>query len=73
MLFRSMTARGSDIDDEFSEVRAGLAYGDVTVGGTPDALALTSTAGAGATVLCGNVQTANATVFVIDNVLLPTT
>src|SRR5690349_5727351 len=51
----------------------GLAYGDVTVGGTPDALALTSTGGAGAKVLCGNVQTANATVFVIDNVLLPTT
>jgi uncharacterized surface protein with fasciclin (FAS1) repeats len=50
----------------------GLADGDVTVGGTPDALELTSTGGTTARVLCGNVQTANATVFVIDKVLLPT-
>lgn len=50
-----------------------LAYGDVTVGGTPEALELTSTKGTAAHVLCGNVQTANATVFVIDKVLLPTT
>jgi uncharacterized surface protein with fasciclin (FAS1) repeats len=50
-----------------------LAYGDVTVGGTPEALALTSTNGTAAHVVCGNVQTANATVFVIDKVLLPTT
>jgi uncharacterized surface protein with fasciclin (FAS1) repeats len=49
-----------------------LAYGDVTVGGTADALALTAAAGGIAHVLCGNVQTANATVFVIDKVLLPT-
>lgn len=50
-----------------------LAYGDVTVGGTPEALELTSTNGTAAHVLCGNVQTANATVFVIDKVLLPRT
>jgi uncharacterized surface protein with fasciclin (FAS1) repeats len=50
----------------------GLAYGDVTVGGTPEALQLTSTDGIVAKVLCGNVQTANATVFVVDKVLLPT-
>jgi uncharacterized surface protein with fasciclin (FAS1) repeats len=49
----------------------GLAYGDVAVGGTPGALELTSTDGTVAKVLCGNVQTANATVFVIDEVLLP--
>jgi uncharacterized surface protein with fasciclin (FAS1) repeats len=48
-----------------------LAYGDVTVGGTPDALELTSNGGTAAKVRCGNVQTANATVFVIDEVLLP--
>ena len=50
-----------------------LAYGDVTVGGTPDAIRLTSTAGTAAKVLCGNVQTATATVFVIDEVLRPAT
>jgi uncharacterized surface protein with fasciclin (FAS1) repeats len=49
-----------------------LAYGDLTVAGTPDALRLTTADGTAATVLCGNVQTANATVFVIDKVLLPT-
>jgi len=43
----------------------------VTVAGTPDALELTSTGGTAAKVRCGNVQTANATVFVIDEVLLP--
>jgi uncharacterized surface protein with fasciclin (FAS1) repeats len=48
-----------------------LAYGDVTVGGTADALVLTSTNGTVAHVVCGNVQTANATVFVIDEVLVP--
>jgi uncharacterized surface protein with fasciclin (FAS1) repeats len=48
-----------------------LAHGDVTVGGTPDALTLTSTGGTAAKVVCGNVQTANATVFVIDQVLQP--
>jgi uncharacterized surface protein with fasciclin (FAS1) repeats len=48
-----------------------LAYGDVTVGGTPEALELTSTGGTAAKVRCGNVQTAYTTVFVIDEVLLP--
>jgi uncharacterized surface protein with fasciclin (FAS1) repeats len=50
-----------------------LAYGDVTVGGTPDVIRLTSTSNTAATVLCGNVPTANATVFVIDEVLRPAT
>jgi uncharacterized surface protein with fasciclin (FAS1) repeats len=45
----------------------------VTVGGTPDVIRLTSTSNTAATVLCGNVPTANATVFVIDEVLRPAT
>lgn len=48
-----------------------LAWGDVTVGGTPEALALTSTDGGTAGVVCGNVTTANATVFLVDAVLTP--
>ena len=47
----------------------------VTVGGTADALTLsadqTVLGAADATVLCGNVQTANATVYIIDQVLSP--
>jgi uncharacterized surface protein with fasciclin (FAS1) repeats len=49
-----------------------LAGGTVTVGGTADAPTFT---GGGntepATTLCGNIPTANATVFVIDSVLMP--
>jgi uncharacterized surface protein with fasciclin (FAS1) repeats len=48
-----------------------LAYGDVTAGGTPEAVVLTSTDGTVAKVVCGNVRAANATVFVIDAVLTP--
>ncbi|MDR6986704.1 putative surface protein with fasciclin (FAS1) repeats [Paenarthrobacter nitroguajacolicus] len=40
--------------------------GEVTVGGTKDALTVD-----GASVICGGVQTANATVYLIDSVLMP--
>jgi uncharacterized surface protein with fasciclin (FAS1) repeats len=40
--------------------------GTVTVAGTPDALTVN-----GAKVICGGVQTANATVYLIDKVLTP--
>jgi uncharacterized surface protein with fasciclin (FAS1) repeats len=46
-----------------------LAGGDVTIGGTATAPTLTDGMGNTATVLCGNIPTANATVFVIDKVL----
>jgi uncharacterized surface protein with fasciclin (FAS1) repeats len=39
----------------------------VEITGTPDALMINGTA----TVICGNVQTANATVYLIDTVLMP--
>jgi uncharacterized surface protein with fasciclin (FAS1) repeats len=48
-----------------------LAGGDVTIGGTAEAPTLTSGNGTQARVLCGNVPTSNATVFVIDKVLMP--
>lgn len=43
-----------------------LQGGTLTVGGSGDALTVN-----GATVLCGNIPTANATVFVIDTVMMP--
>jgi len=50
-----------------------LVGGEVTVSGTAtdDGLKLTSSGGTEATVLCGNIPTSNATVFVIDKVLMP--
>jgi uncharacterized surface protein with fasciclin (FAS1) repeats len=48
-----------------------LAGGQVRIGGTVDAPTLTSGDGTEASVLCGNIPTANATVFVIDKVLMP--
>ncbi len=48
-----------------------LAGGDVKVGGSADAPTLTSGGGTEASVLCGNIPTSNATVFVIDKVLMP--
>jgi len=47
-----------------------LAGGDVTVGGSADAPTFTGGDGNAATTLCGNIPTANATVFVIDKVLM---
>ncbi len=40
--------------------------GEVTVGGSKDALTVD-----GANVICGGVHTANATVYLIDSVLMP--
>jgi uncharacterized surface protein with fasciclin (FAS1) repeats len=48
-----------------------LAAGDVTIGGTAEAPTVTDGMGNTANVLCGNIPTANATVFVIDRVLMP--
>ena len=48
-----------------------LAGGDVTIGGTADAPTITDGQGNTAKVLCGNIPTSNATVFVIDRVLMP--
>jgi len=48
-----------------------LAGGTVTIGGTPGAPTVTDGKGDTANVLCGNIPTANATVFVIDKVLMP--
>ncbi len=48
-----------------------LSGGTVTIGGTADAPTFDGGNGTAATNLCGNVPTANATVFVIDSVLMP--
>ncbi|GAA3102066.1 fasciclin domain-containing protein [Pseudonocardia yunnanensis] len=48
-----------------------LAGGDVTIGGTAAAPTVTDGQGNTANVLCGNIPTSNATVFVIDKVLMP--
>jgi uncharacterized surface protein with fasciclin (FAS1) repeats len=48
-----------------------LAGGQVTIGGTADAPTVTDGQGNTATILCGNIPTSNATVFVIDKVLMP--
>lgn len=50
---------------------AQLTGGEVTIGGTADAPTITDGAGNTANVLCGNIPTDNATVFVIDKVLMP--
>jgi uncharacterized surface protein with fasciclin (FAS1) repeats len=47
-----------------------LAGGDVTIGGTAAAPTVTDGMGNTANVLCGNIPTSNATVFVIDKVLM---
>jgi uncharacterized surface protein with fasciclin (FAS1) repeats len=48
-----------------------LAGPELTIGGTADAPTVTDPAGNTAKVLCGNIPTSNATVFVIDKVLMP--
>ncbi|MHA6622650.1 fasciclin domain-containing protein [Pseudonocardia sp. DLS-67] len=48
-----------------------LAGGQVTIGGTAEAPTVTDGMGNTAKVLCGNIPTENATVFVIDKVLMP--
>jgi uncharacterized surface protein with fasciclin (FAS1) repeats len=49
-----------------------LTGGDLTIGGTAAAPTVTGGDGTQATVLCGDLPTKNATVFVIDKVLRPT-
>ncbi|MGI5133096.1 fasciclin domain-containing protein [Pseudonocardia sp. CA-107938] len=48
-----------------------LAGGQLTIGGTADAPTVTDGKGNTAKILCGNIPTSNATVFVIDKVLMP--
>jgi uncharacterized surface protein with fasciclin (FAS1) repeats len=48
----------------------GLAGGSLTIKDTGDTITVTDPSGQTATVLCGNIPTANATVFVIDKVLM---
>ncbi|RTL71057.1 MAG: fasciclin domain-containing protein [Pseudonocardiaceae bacterium] len=48
-----------------------LAGGTLKIGGTPEAPTVTDGKGNTANVLCGNIPTSNATVFVIDKVLMP--
>jgi uncharacterized surface protein with fasciclin (FAS1) repeats len=48
-----------------------LAGGDLKIGGTAAAPTVTDGMGNTANVLCGNIPTSNATVFVIDKVLMP--
>jgi uncharacterized surface protein with fasciclin (FAS1) repeats len=48
-----------------------LAGGDLTIGGTAKAPTVTDGKGNTANILCGNIPTSNATVFVIDKVLMP--
>jgi uncharacterized surface protein with fasciclin (FAS1) repeats len=48
-----------------------LAGGDLTIGGTASAPTVTDGKGNTANILCGNIPTSNATVFVIDKVLMP--
>lgn len=48
-----------------------LSGGTVTIGGTADAPTFDGGNGTAATNLCGNVPTSNATVFVIDTILMP--
>ncbi|MEJ3651471.1 fasciclin domain-containing protein [Actinomycetes bacterium KLBMP 9759] len=48
-----------------------LAGGDLTIGGTADAPTVTDGMGNTAKILCGNIPTSNATVFVVDKVLMP--
>jgi uncharacterized surface protein with fasciclin (FAS1) repeats len=48
-----------------------LAGGTLTIGGTAEAPTVTDGMGNTANILCGNIPTSNATVFVIDKVLMP--
>jgi uncharacterized surface protein with fasciclin (FAS1) repeats len=48
-----------------------LVLGSVAVGGTADAPTFTGGAGGTANLVCGDIPTANATLFVVDGVLVP--
>lgn len=57
---------GQITPDKIAGTHATVQGGSVTVTGSGDALTVD-----GATVICGGVQTANATVYLIDSVLMP--
>jgi uncharacterized surface protein with fasciclin (FAS1) repeats len=59
--------KGKIAPDQLAGTHASLEGADVTVMGSGDSF----TVDGGAKVVCGNVQTANATVYLIDQVLLP--
>ncbi|WP_220188123.1 fasciclin domain-containing protein, partial [Pseudonocardia pini] len=48
-----------------------LAGGAVRIAGPVDALTVTDAAGTAANVVCGDITTENATVFLVDSVLMP--
>jgi len=59
--------KGKIAPDQLAGTHASLEGADVTVMGSGESF----TVDGGAKVVCGNVQTANATVYLIDQVLLP--
>ena len=59
---------GQMMPDQLSGKYATAQGGELSVSGSPDALKVN---GNEASVVCGGVQTANATVYLIDSVLLP--
>jgi uncharacterized surface protein with fasciclin (FAS1) repeats len=59
--------KGKIAPDQLAGTHASLEGADVTVMGSGDSF----TVDGGAKIVCGNVQTANATVYLIDHVLLP--
>jgi len=59
--------KGKIAPDQLAGTHASLEGADVTVMGSDESF----TVDGGAKVVCGNVQTANATVYLIDQVLLP--
>ena len=58
---------GQIAPDKIVGSQTSVEKGAVTVTGTPDALKVND-----ANVICGGVKTANATVYLIDSVLMPT-
>ena len=58
---------GQITPDKIAGTHATLQGGSVTVTGSKDALMMVD----GASVICGGVKTANATVYLIDSVLMP--
>jgi uncharacterized surface protein with fasciclin (FAS1) repeats len=58
--------------DELAGTHKTLEGGNVTVSGSGESFTVTGgTSSNTANVVCGNVQTANATVYIIDSVLMP--
>jgi uncharacterized surface protein with fasciclin (FAS1) repeats len=60
--------------DQLAGTHTTLAGDQVTIEGSGDAFTVAETVtGTPASVICGNVQTANATVYIVDQVLVPAT